>query len=264
MKILSNPWRDEFLRLVGSAKTSIKIAAPFVKQEGCEAMLQAKRSTSAICLVTNFQLKSIFCGSIDLSALETILDNRGTVRSFPKLHAKIYLSDDAEAVVTSANLTHGGLFSNFEYGLYVSEPEVVAQIAADFERLLADERTGSVDKAHLETAREILSKLPEPGELAQILLDRQAPEESPDVLDISAVRIEQALTGWRLEVFKCVNAIPGQVFTLSDVYAFEGILRGKYPENQHITDKIRQQLQGLRDVGLLEFLGGGRYRKLWR
>ena len=29
----------------------------------------------------------------------------------------------------------------------------------------------------------------------------------------------------------------------------------------HIRDKIRQQLQVLRDLGFLEFFGGGRYRR---
>ena len=32
------------------------------------------------------------------------------------------------------------------------------------------------------------------------------------------------------------------------------------PGNRHVRDKIRQQLQVLRDLGFMEFLGGGRYR----
>ncbi|MGI0085759.1 MAG: DpnI domain-containing protein, partial [Nitrososphaerales archaeon] len=32
------------------------------------------------------------------------------------------------------------------------------------------------------------------------------------------------------------------------------------PNNAHIRDKIRQQLQVLRDMGLIEFLGSGSYR----
>jgi len=32
------------------------------------------------------------------------------------------------------------------------------------------------------------------------------------------------------------------------------------PRDAHINDKIRQQLQVLRDLGHLEFLGGGNYR----
>ena len=44
----------------------------------------------------------------------------------------------------------------------------------------------------------------------------------------------------------------------------EGFLKEKHPSNQHIPDKIRQQLQQLRDLGLIEFLGNGRYKKLWK
>lgn len=34
-----------------------------------------------------------------------------------------------------------------------------------------------------------------------------------------------------------------------------------YPENHHIREKIRQQLQLLRDKGIIEFVGRGRYKK---
>jgi len=49
-------------------------------------------------------------------------------------------------------------------------------------------------------------------------------------------------------------------FTLADVYAHAGALAKLHPQNRHVRDKIRQQLQVLRDLGLLEFLGGGSYR----
>jgi hypothetical protein len=44
------------------------------------------------------------------------------------------------------------------------------------------------------------------------------------------------------------------------VYAFEGALSNLYPNNRHVQQKIRQQLQVLRDRGYLEFLSRGRYR----
>jgi type II restriction enzyme len=34
-----------------------------------------------------------------------------------------------------------------------------------------------------------------------------------------------------------------------------------HPNNAHVRDKIRQQLQILRDIGLLDFLGSGSPRK---
>jgi type II restriction enzyme len=71
-----------------------------------------------------------------------------------------------------------------------------------------------------------------------------------------------ASRGWLLNVLKCVEAIKAKEFTLDEVYAFESRLSGLYPMNQHVRQKIRQQLQVLRDRGYLEFLGRGRYRML--
>jgi type II restriction enzyme len=48
-------------------------------------------------------------------------------------------------------------------------------------------------------------------------------------------------------------------FSLADMYAFEARLGGLYPGNRHVREKIRQQLQVLRDRGWLEFMGRGRY-----
>ena len=72
------------------------------------------------------------------------------------------------------------------------------------------------------------------------------------------------MTGWKLEVFKCLNLIQSLTFSINDIYRFEEHLRKIYPTNQHITDKIRQQLQFLRDIGLIEFLGESKYKKLWK
>jgi len=49
-------------------------------------------------------------------------------------------------------------------------------------------------------------------------------------------------------------------FTLPDDYAFTEHLQSLHPGNRHVPDKIRQQLQVLRDLGFVEFLGRGRYR----
>jgi type II restriction enzyme len=69
-----------------------------------------------------------------------------------------------------------------------------------------------------------------------------------------------ASRGWLLNVLKCVDDIGAKDFTLDEVYAFETRLSGLYPMNQHVRQKIRQQLQVLRDRGYLHFLGRGRYR----
>jgi type II restriction enzyme len=66
--------------------------------------------------------------------------------------------------------------------------------------------------------------------------------------------------GWLLSVMRCIEKLDRNIFSLEEVYAFEDELRQSYPGNRHIREKIRQQLQVLRDRGYLEFLGKGIYR----
>jgi type II restriction enzyme len=68
-----------------------------------------------------------------------------------------------------------------------------------------------------------------------------------------------ASRGWLLNVLKCVEEIGRTEFDLTEVYAFESRLSKLYPSNQHVRQKIRQQLQVLRDRGYISFEGRGRY-----
>jgi type II restriction enzyme len=66
--------------------------------------------------------------------------------------------------------------------------------------------------------------------------------------------------GWLIEVMNCVESLGKREFTLDDVYAFEPELARLYPNNRHVKQKIRQQLQVLRDKGYLSFESRGSYR----
>jgi len=66
--------------------------------------------------------------------------------------------------------------------------------------------------------------------------------------------------GWILDVMNCVDSIKNDSFSLDEVYAFEKLLKQKYPNINFIKDKIRQQLQILRDKGIIEFDGRGKYK----
>ncbi|MCX6909183.1 MAG: restriction endonuclease [Verrucomicrobia bacterium] len=57
--------------------------------------------------------------------------------------------------------------------------------------------------------------------------------------------------GWTLDVLHLVQSLGKREFTNAEVYAFERRLEELHPDNRHIRDKIRQQLQVLRDRGFL-------------
>lgn len=76
------------------------------------------------------------------------------------------------------------------------------------------------------------------------------------------LRDEKALPakGWLLDVMRSVEKIGKKEFFLDDLYSFENNLQKLHPENRHVKDKIRQQIQVLRDKGYLTFTAKGQYR----
>ncbi len=77
----------------------------------------------------------------------------------------------------------------------------------------------------------------------------------------SLLKIKPNFRGWTADVLRCVERL-FTTFTLENVYAFEAELASKHPDNHNIRAKIRQQLQVLRDLGIIEFASPGVYRYL--
>lgn len=71
---------------------------------------------------------------------------------------------------------------------------------------------------------------------------------------------EVTTKGWIFDIMKCIDKLNKKEFSLNEVYGFEKELQLKYPKNRHVKDKIRQQLQFLRNKDYLAFLGKGRYK----
>ncbi len=70
------------------------------------------------------------------------------------------------------------------------------------------------------------------------------------------------LRGWTTFTLKAVRDLKRTEFSLRDVYALESNFIASYPNNHNIRAKIRQQLQVLRDLEFLDFMGDGWYRVL--
>lgn len=72
---------------------------------------------------------------------------------------------------------------------------------------------------------------------------------------------EPQARGWLADVLRCVEQLYS-TFTLENVYSFEAKLAANHPNNRNVRAKIRQQLQLLRDLGFVEFVTPGTYRRL--
>jgi type II restriction enzyme len=72
---------------------------------------------------------------------------------------------------------------------------------------------------------------------------------------------EPQVRGWVADVLRCVERLYS-TFTLDNVYSFEAELAKKHPKNHYVRAKIRQQLQVLRDLDLIQFVSPGVYRRV--
>lgn len=264
MQLIRSPWNEMFYDLVGSCKKSIKITSPYLKEHAVKQLIERKQTDTALQLVTSFKLMNYHVGASDLSALDLIINNNGTIRNLQKLHSKIYIFDDQKAVITSGNLTNGGLVHNYEYGVLIDELKEVKRIEKDFDNLLNDKITGEILANNIEHARKILSEVPKTKPIVLPAIENYADNEEVEIYTGGIRSITSTLSGWMLEVFNCLNEIPKPVVTLKEVKMFVPTLQKRHPGNNNIDAKIRQQLQYLRNIGLIEFVEKGVYRKLWK
>lgn len=109
----------------------------------------------------------------------------------------------------------------------------------------------------------LLERIPEAGRIFLVKKGRIEPKQSvlANWKRTLFLREESdTARGWLLEVMHCIEKLGKPTFSLGDVYGFEAELSQAYPGNRHIREKIRQQLQVLRDKRYLDFLGKGMYR----
>lgn len=108
-----------------------------------------------------------------------------------------------------------------------------------------------------------LAEVPAAGRIP-VIRDGEVLPRAPVLL---AMRRATAVSGdldqrsWLIDTLRCVERLAPE-FGLSDIYAFDVELQARHTGNHHVRAKIRQQLQRLRDAGLVLFLGGARYRRV--
>lgn len=136
MLSIKSPWSSTFDEFAGSIRESAIIAAPYITRQPIERLtekLRSRRRSVRVDLLTNLHPDSSIDGSLDISALVWLCEQvpGTTVRHLRYLHAKAYVADEHTAIVTSANLTNGGLCRNRELGVAITDPDGVRDIADD-------------------------------------------------------------------------------------------------------------------------------------
>ena len=103
------------------------------------------------------------------------------------------------------------------------------------------------------------------------MINKDNPKEAPDLTkhqdlikinDSKYYKLSALGKNWVTDMLICICLLKKEEFTTEDVYVFKPFFEKRYPNNNTIEAKIRQQLQFLEYNGLLIMVNKkGLYRK---
>ncbi|MGI8911707.1 MAG: phospholipase D family protein [Rubrobacteraceae bacterium] len=138
MQLVSREGRHTLNKVLDAANQRLLICAPFITTTEMTRVidrLQAKADFDemSVDLITDLRPDSVLAGSLHVQALVDLLNSGCEVKitALARVHAKVYLADTSVAWVTSANLTTAALNHNLEYGVFIEEPSVAADVLRD-------------------------------------------------------------------------------------------------------------------------------------
>ncbi|HQQ88585.1 MAG TPA: DpnI domain-containing protein [Smithellaceae bacterium] len=109
----------------------------------------------------------------------------------------------------------------------------------------------------------VMGRIPEAGKIFYVrnstILDKSIVMEAWSRTSFLRRAESKEARGWALEILRIIQSFTKKEFTLQQMYDYETKLKMQFPRNNFVRAKIRQQLQVLRDAGLIDFKGRGRY-----
>jgi hypothetical protein len=243
---------------------SLVVSSPYVGAYFSEAVANLRESIS-ITLLTRTLITDFASYASDLEAVYQLAKRSGGVFSLSSLHAKVYIVDQSKALITSANATFSGMHRNRECGLEVTS---LREIQSLFKLIHCG--FGAMPAPKLWSPDD-LAELREPVKALRAALPRVSPRgeeaaETPPRVELPRHkfnRLIESFSGWTQLTLEGLSQIQSDVFTMEQVWlACAPLAKRRFPHNRYIREKLRQQMQRLRDLGLVLFLGKGRYERL--
>ncbi|MBV6499460.1 MAG: hypothetical protein CJBNEKGG_01916 [Prosthecobacter sp.] len=263
--IVISPTSNWLRQTLNQCQLSVEAASPYVGGYLAD-MLGDLDSSVRITLLTRTLMTDFASGASDLDAVIAIARKAGGVLSLGALHAKVYVVDRKIALVTSANGTYSGLRQNRECGLLTNNPSEIGALSEHIQKGFGSspvpQRWQVPDLEALRPGVESLKRL------LPKLKGMAAASEQPPKLELNRrelAAITTSLPGWLGLAWQGISTIQATHFTMEEAtLSCASLIRETYPSNQHPRAKLRQQMQRLRDLGLVNFLGKGSYELMIR
>lgn len=262
LQVVTTPTFDRLAEYAQSCTRRMLVSSPYVNNGIKDLTSMVSPGVSRI-LITRTDLRDFAVGSSSLDTLCSLASEGVVIRSVSNLHAKVYIFDDAAALVTSANATTAGMWRNLECGLSTDDRCVVKQLT---ESLLSGFGLGAKPRSMKQRELEALYA---PVEDIKVSLPERGRGIPPDsALEVPATfsikdtgEFLGRFSGWKRLVLESVLEMPEDTITLRNLYGICVIKANeRFPGNSNMEAQVRRQLQELTAIGIVERVKRGYYR----
>lgn len=262
--IIVTPTAQWLESALAHCSTSVTVSSPYVGDYFADTISRLPEKIE-VALLTRTLITDFASRASDLDAVCKLAKRSDGVLSLSSLHAKVYVVDETKALVTSANATYSGMNRNRECGLEVTSRAEVRTLAT-----LIHSGFGGIPKPKSWTVED-LEELREPVKVLRDALPRTTKSQlqtvdAPPRVELPRRQFNkliESFSGWLQLTLEGIAMIESNIFTMEQVWiACSPLAQRRFPENRHSREKMRQQMQRLRDLGLVLFVGKGRYERL--
>lgn len=255
-QVVSSPIQPHLTNFIRDCHSTLMIASPYIKKSAVEWLVEIKPpSLKNFSVLTNLSLANILSKSLEISALQLLFATFPNISiiSLPHLHAKVFIADGETALVTSANLTNGGLWTNYEYGIIVKHRQVVEDISKDMISYMA---LGSIVTTNL--LQVVDQRIAELTAIQKQAESSSATKILRSKLHASQISLQNTLLSSRLNKGQTINSL----FSETIIW----IMR-RYP-NGITTRDLHREVQNIHpdicDDSIDRVINGQHFGKRWK
>ncbi|CAG0963521.1 hypothetical protein METP3_00995 [Methanosarcinales archaeon] len=124
---IQTPWENRFLELIDDVNEELFILIPYIKYDITMKLL-ASLKNKKLKILLKINVYDMEEEASDLEALLKLNQQKNVeIRFISNLHAKLFIFDNKKVIVTSSNLTNGGLKDNIEFGILIEDDEFIKE-----------------------------------------------------------------------------------------------------------------------------------------
>ena len=132
VKLLHDNIKETFSQIIENSSQEIYIISPFIGFNTAELISTVASSGVKVILITRFSRQDFYTGVSNIKGLKLIIDSGTEILAVKRLHTKLYIFDKSSIILGSSNFTEGGLSTNIELNVFISDETELVNAALDY------------------------------------------------------------------------------------------------------------------------------------